>query len=246
MGLYKGTKHLESMKEIYDRMKKNCPAPSSTSEKLWECRHACGVASNNKAPETLIDNAVGMLAKGKHMPGWYNQCPTASGIAGTHSNKKNNVDLVHWSPKKKHARLIELKIGSNDPPYALKQILRYGAAYLFCRVHRKNLPLNGRPLMDACSVSLEVIAPLRFYNGNNQQVLIKRMCQSIDALLALLAPLEPSIGGLSMSLHMRAFPNGFDGRLFQNGGEVVSKCSRTELTDEGRQVRDAFNNATTV
>ena len=243
MSLYKDTELMQSMKDIFLQMEKNCPEPSSTSEKLWECRRACKVASHNKASETLIEKAVGRLAEGKHMPGWYNQCPTASGIAGTDSDKRSNVDLVHWLPKKKHARLIELKIDSDDPYSALQQILRYGAAYLFCRVHRENLPLNGRSLMDARSVSLEVIAPLRFYNGNNQHALIKRMCQSINALLASLAP---GIGGLSMSLHMRAFPNGFNGQLFQNGGEVKSKCSGTQLTDEGRQVRDAFNNATTV
>ena len=155
--LFDGTKHMDEIEKIYKQMEDNCPAPRSTSQKLWELRRACDIAPHHRAPETMLEKAVATLAQAGTCPDWFNQCPVASGItvssmsrqASQAKNKKSNVDLVHWDTANKHARLVELKWGSDDPLSALRQILRYGATYIFCRVHRNALPLRNLAI-DGC------------------------------------------------------------------------------------------------
>ena len=50
-----------------------------------------------------------------------------------------------------------------------------------------------------------------------------------------------------MFLKVLAFPDGFPGyfeQTFKNGADVKSKCDTPNLTPEGEEVRDAFNNLT--
>ncbi len=245
--LFDGTDGIEDIGEIYEMMEVNCPDPCSTSQKLWELRHAGHIDPGNSSPETLLEKAVAMLAENRHMHKWFNQCPTASGITDCSESrkrsaavgKKGNIDLVHLSESGEHARLVELKWMSNDPPYALSQVLRYGAAYIFCRVHKKQLPLQGRPLMNVCHVALEVAAPWSFYSGYDERPRIARMRKSLDKFAG------SKIHGLSMSLDALAFPADFQ-MPFGNGKQVKDRCDTHRLTAEGRQIRDAFNGLTPV
>lgn len=234
--LFNGTEDMEDIGQIYGRLETKCPAPSSTSKALWRLRREYSrLSSHNPSKEVLLERAVAMLADNGHMPGWFNQCPTASGIIASSNNKKSSVDLVHWDETNKHARLIELKTGNNDPLYALREILRYGAAYVFCRVHKDKLPLQGRPLMGARHVSLEVVAPNRYYERYDLAGPLARMRQCLDAF-----NVGSKIPGLTMSLDALAFPKDFD-VPFKKGKKVKEKCDTQHLTTEGRMVRDAFN-----
>ncbi len=233
-GLFDGTDGMEDIAEIYERMEANCPAPWSNSKRLWLLRRECNIKDGNPRPETLLEKSVAMLGENGYMHEWFNQCPAASGINGSFKDRRRNVDLVHLSASGGRARLVELKWMSDDPPSALRQILRYGAAYIFCRAHKERLPLRGRPLMNIRHLSLEVAAPRRFYSGYDERYRIARMRQSLDELAG------SKIYGLSLSLDALAFPAGF--RLpFANGQHVKQRCGSHRLTDEGRQVRDAFN-----
>lgn len=232
--LFDGTKDKEDIGEIYKRLETNCPCPSSTSKTLWKLRPATRITDHNKSEEKILEKAVAMLSDKGHMPGWSNQCPVASGIVAPHSDKKTSVDLVHWDASNKRARLVELKWENrtnNDPRYALREVLRYGAAYVFCRIHRDDLPLRCRPLMDACHISLEVAAPTRYYHRNDFAYALKRMRNNLDAF---------RIDGLKMSLHVLAFPKDFDRMPFANGEETKQECNKTSLTPKGEIVRDAF------
>ena len=107
--VFDGTEDSDDIGEIYRRMNDNCPAPLSTSEKLRELRRATRIAPHNTSREKIIEKAVAMLAKNGHMPGWFNQCPAASGIGDSSRNKQSSVDLVNWREADRRARLIELK-----------------------------------------------------------------------------------------------------------------------------------------
>ena len=233
--LFDGTDGMDEIEKIYNQMEANCPNPHSTSKRLWELRHACKIPSHK--PEILLERAVAMLAARGHMQGWFNQCPTASGINDSSRNRHSDVDLVHWDEANKCARLVELKWESNDPPSALRQVLGYGAAYIFCLVHRGTLPLQERPLMDARHVSIEVVAPAPYYFGYNLKDRIAQMSAALNKFV------DSKISGLTMSLKVLAFPKGFD-IPFKNGQEVRDKCDKLQLTAEGRKVRDAFDNLT--
>ena len=69
--------------------------------------------------------------------------------------------LCAGARRDRHARLVELKWDNKSPVEAVQQILRYAAAYVFCRVHSTWLPLPvpSRPIMDARHVSILVAAP---------------------------------------------------------------------------------------
>lgn len=241
--LFDGTEDVEDMGKICDQMEVNCPHPSSTSKKLWKLRHATKMsAKKNLSKETILEKAVANLAKRGRMPDWFNQCPAASGIDDSSRYRKSAVDLVHWDESNRRARLVELKWRSDDPPYALREVLRYGAAYLFCRMHRNELPLQGRPLMDARHVSLEIVAPAHYYRGDDRvETLVRQMGGSIDAFIA-----RSGIDGLTMSLDALVFPKDFDRIPLADGEEVKQKCDTTQLTPEGGKIRDAFAGLTPV
>ena len=237
--LFDRTCGIEDPIEIYDLIERNYPGrPKSRSRKLWKLRHACDISPHNPSPEKMLEKAVAMLGKSCHMPGWFNQCPVASGIVDSGRNRKNAVDLVHWSKSGECARLIELKWASNDPRYALREILRYGVAYIFCRVHRNELCLERRPLMDANHVALEVVAPRQFYSGHDEKKRFACVSKSLDEFA------RSKIGEkFTMSLNALAFPAKFKQEFKQNfksGQDVKEKCFTKQLSDEGRRVRDAF------
>ena len=233
--LFDGTKDREGIGDIYRRMTMNCPNPSSTSKRLWELRRATDIASHNPSDETMLEKAVVMLAANGHLHGWFNQCPTASGIGDPSRNRHSNVDLVHWSEPTRHARLVELKWRSNHPTEAVQQVLRYGAAYVFCRMHRNQLPLPRASVMDARHVSLLVVAPARYCRAPDLQDGLARARKALRRF-----DIGSRIDGLSMSLDVRAFPDWFEELPFANGAGVRASCDHGALTDTGQKIRDAF------
>ena len=222
-------------------MNDNCPAPTSTSRKLWELRRKTGIAPHNASREKILEEAVAMLAKNGHMPGWFNQCPAASGIGDSSRNRRSSVDLVHWGEADRCARLVELKWRSDSASEAVRQILRYGAAYVFCRVHRKCLNVDSRPIMHARRVLLQVAAPASYCT---EPGLLDHLSRARNRMKQF--GIGSEMEELSMSLDVLAFPDWFDRLPDSDGAEVRASCDRTELTDKGRKIREAFEGLTSV
>lgn len=239
--LFSGTGGVNDIGEILCRMEANCPTPSSTSKKLWQLRRATYIRSDNRSSETMLEKAVAMLAANGHMPGWFNQCPTASGIGDSFRTRHSNVDLVHWNGPDQHAHLIELKWASDNPSAAVRQILRYGAAYVFSRLHRSRLPIRERPLMDARDITLVVVAPASYCRAADLPDYLRRARRSLKRFNA-----GSRLEGLSMSLDVRGFPEWFDHLPFSDGAQVLADCGQAKLTDTGRRIRDAFNGSTSL
>lgn len=226
-----------NISEILRQMEVNCPEPTSNSKALWKLRHATNIKPDSKRTETMLEKSVAMLSSNGHLPGWFNQCPTASGIGDSSRNKHSNVDLVRWDVTNESAYLVELKWGSDTPCEAIQQVLRYGAAYLYCRKHRNKLPVKDRPILDARQITLCVLAPARFYHyDSGLENFFKKAQQGLRELNE-----RPPIAGMSMSIKVLAFPESFSALPFSNGAEVEKSCNRVELTDTGRQIQDAFN-----
>ena len=234
--LFDGTEDMENIAEILGQMETNIPDPSSTSQKLWKLRRKPSLAPHNASRETMLEKAVAMLAENGHMPGWFNQCPTASGIGDPCRTKHSNVDLVHWNEADRHVRLVELKWDSDGPSKAMRQILRYGAAYLFCRRHSNRLPVRRRAVMEAREISLQVVAPARYYTESGLRDGLVRAREHLARY-----NVGPKTEGLSMTLDMLAFPESFDSLRFATGREVRAACDAATLTGTGRHVRDAFD-----
>lgn len=226
-----------SISGILRQMEINCPGPESNSRALWELRRKTHVSHHNRSPEILLEKSVAMLAKNGHMPGWFNQCPAASGIVSINSDKRSNVDLVQIDDTTGAACLIELKWDSGSPCEAIRQILRYGAACLYCRRHRNRLPVDNRPIMDSRHVALKVVAPARYFENDTElQKCFSRARKGLEQVGK--ASLIP---GLSMSMEVLALPAHLASLPFSTGCEVIKSCDQDELTGTGRQIRDAFN-----
>ena len=239
--LFDGTEGMAHIAEILGQMEANVPHPSSTSRKLWTLRRATCLAPHNQHRETMLEKAVAMLAAKGHMPGWFNQCPTASGIGDSSRNKHSDIDLMHWSEANGHARLVELKWNSDSPSKAMRQILRYGAAYLFCRMHRNRLPVRRGGVIEAREISLQVAAPAHYYRESGLRHDLVRAREHLTRF-----DIGSRIEGLSMSIDVLAFPEWFASLPFANGEEVRAACDTAALTQAGRQVREAFDGLASV
>ncbi|MCY4269022.1 MAG: hypothetical protein OXE80_02460 [Gammaproteobacteria bacterium] len=228
---------MENILDALEQMNVNCPDPASNSRELWNLRHQTNINPCNLSSEKMLEKAVSMLAKNGHMSGWYNQCPTASGIGDSGRYKHCNVDLVRWDEVNASAHLIELKWKSDTPSEAIGQVLRYGAVYLYCRKHREKLPVSNRPIMDANHISLCILAPHSYYA--HDQFLEEKFYNAKQDIERLnIKPVSP---GLSMSLEVLAFPESFSVLPFRNGGEVRKICDQKKLNSAGKIVRDAFD-----
>jgi hypothetical protein len=100
---------------------------------------------------------------------WWNQMPTASGLVCSHERKRS-IDLVHKVGNGDYD-LVELKYESNHPLYAAREILLYGMLYLHARIELKERYYLRclRPVLNARSIQLRVLAPSIFYTFRNQK-----------------------------------------------------------------------------
>lgn len=227
------------VQRLYCRMADNFPGYARhPSGQLWRCSLETQIGERNRSCEKILEKSVAMLSEYGHMPGWFNQCPVATGITSPHADKKRCVDLIHLSDYT--LRLIELKwIGGDTIPFALFEVVEYGLAYHLARLHKHVLGLQTRPFMQNSlrRVRLEIVAPNLFFKGTNHRPLIN----ALDKALARFTEGETN-GEWSMSLNVAAFPDHFHTVPFASGEEVRMSCALRCLTREGRVVRDAFAN----
>ena len=229
------------VQRLYRRIVDNFPGRArSPSEKLWSCRHATRISDHNVSPEKTLEKAVAVLAAQGHMPDWFNQCPVATGIADPYADRNRSVDLVQLCGPT--LRLVELKWMSDTLPFALFEVIEYGLAYLLARMHKRELRLEERPLMQDSvhHVRLEVVAPRAFSAGTSDHRDLDLFSRMHNAL-ARFAEAQTN-GEWSMSLHTLVFPHSFDTVPFASGKAVREMCARRTLSPEGRAVRDAFAN----
>ena len=220
---------------IYERLENNLPDRIvSRSDELWRCRHATMIADRNADEETIFEKAVAMLAVQGHMPGWFNRCPVAVGLADSRKDNRRAVDLVHLSGET--ARLNELKWTSGTPAHALFQVLEYGLAYVLARRHKTEFGLEDRSLIRVRHVRLEVLGPPTFFALNGWPLLYSTLGTAIAGFTE-----ELCGDAWSLSLAARAFPGDFNIDPFPDGRSVRKKCSTDRPTSEGRAVRKAFS-----
>lgn len=101
---------------------------------------------------------------------WATQIPIWSGIRGPRSDGRCDID-IGYSVKEGCFSLCELKIGSDDPLYAIVELVTYVLGYLIARKLAAFLPPekvqkirdNSQQLIDAFSVDWLVVAPAEYY-----------------------------------------------------------------------------------
>jgi hypothetical protein len=155
---------VDLVRRLYERVSNNL-GEREPSKMNWILRRRTSVRETNLSIEVVLERAVVLLAEHKHLAGWYNQMPVASGLIDGRSHKRAAVDLARIA--KDRLDLYELKWKSNTPLYAAFEILRYGLAYLLCRASKAKFKYDHHCTMKVNALGLNVLAPDEFYEGGN-------------------------------------------------------------------------------
>jgi hypothetical protein len=93
---------------------------------------------------------------------WTCQMSTNSGLRPGVRDSRRSIDLVQYVQANEY-RFIELKVGSDQPLYALFEVLGYGLLYLLARQHRHEG--DGRhDVMAARHIALVVLGPNSWFD----------------------------------------------------------------------------------
>lgn len=151
----------------------------STSRENWRwCRPQPQIADHNSSPEVRLERAIAATCVRGGRRDWANQVPVASGIMGSHADRRRAIDLVH-EVADRHFELIELKIASDTPLYAAIEIIGYGCAWLLAREERG---VDISPLLGADRIDLIVLAPRGYYAPYSLNRLQVRLDAELSAL----------------------------------------------------------------
>lgn len=195
---------------LYDRIEANWSG-RTPSQQNWRLRRQADIAARNKSPEVVLERALAVLGAKGVLDDWYNQIPVASGLIDHRADKRAAIDLVRADENS--ADFIELKWASDTPLFAAFEILRYGLVYLFCRDKREEFGYEAFPLMGIRNVSLQVLAPVKYYSSFDLGFLASAICTGLDMLC------YRRSDGLQMSFEFLSFPSDFE-LPFSSGADV--------------------------
>lgn len=119
---------------------------------------------SNKSEEVRLERALASTSESRRS-GWSNQVPVASGLMGQRRDRRRCIDLLRRNGTA--CDFVELKVKSNNPAFALVEVLLYGVVYLAQRWNAE-LRSDGSKncaIFDAASVGLRVLAPRTYFHG---------------------------------------------------------------------------------
>jgi hypothetical protein len=227
---------LALVSDLYDCIEANHSGRQPSREN-WRSNRVTTLADHNKSPEVLLERAVAMLGEAGTLPGWLNQVPVASGLVDDR-NKRTALDLVEL--KDETARFVELKWESDTPAYAAIEVLRYGLAYLFCRINAAEFDYTDRRLMQVRRVDLQVVAPTAFFEKHDLGWLERGLDLAVGGLSS-----QKTSGQLAMGFEFLAIPPDFE-FPFRDGAEVRAACEAEPPSEGARKVCDVFDNLSPV
>lgn len=133
--------------------------PRQPSSENWRFTPRSEISDENESPEVCLEREI---VRQQKMNKWANQSPVASGLLDADSDKGRHVDLVREVERGAIYELIELKWSADNPFFAAMEILCYGLIYL---LFREKFLQPDKPLLQASTIRLRVLAPEAFYRG---------------------------------------------------------------------------------
>lgn len=143
--------------DLYAKMESNWDGQPSTSKQNWRFTQNTTLVPHNTSPEVTLQRTFIRSADPSE---WANDVPVDAGVNG---QRGRFIDLVHHDGDA--YEIIELKWGSNTPLSAAMQVLGYGMAYLFSRVHAGELGYlpSSYSILNAERVTLVTLASTAYY-----------------------------------------------------------------------------------
>jgi hypothetical protein len=201
---------------IFDRIEQNFNHAGNRFHTLgpskvnWRFEKISYIDPKNSSPEKQLEKAVANLPD----KDWVNQVPTSGGIMNSASDKLRNIDLVHRF-KTGSYEFIELKTDSDTPLFAAFEITVNGLIYLLSRKNYKEQHLDGKELLVAKEISLQTLAPIKYYDRYELDWLEKELNRGLSKFIEKMFKKN-----LKMNFSFKAFPENFD-----------SSCKNEELLD---------------
>lgn len=109
------------------------------------------------SPEVRLERELVRAGSGV----WARQMATSSGVQGHRINKRRAIDLVCKAGEGWYS-FIELKVESDNPLFALFELLGYGLAYLHAKANDRQ-GTGSHDVMAASLIDLVVLAPCDWY-----------------------------------------------------------------------------------
>jgi hypothetical protein len=170
---------------------------NAVSNELWRWKPKLVYKERNHEREVGLERQIAAHSQFA----WTNQVPTSSGLFGP-GGRRSAVDLVHrLSPDS--FELIELKLRSDTPEYAAREIIIHGLLFLLARKELGALPqFTTNTLLTAKTLRLQVLAPFAFYQRDARwlEVLLDKgigeLCRQMQI-------------GVAMSFAFATFPKWF-------------------------------------
>ncbi len=181
---------------------------SKPSKENWILRQRTNLSSKHTGAEVPLERVVANLFRltrdlnKQSSAAWGNQVPVASGVIDSKADTHMNIDLVNQRAAVAFD-LMELKVRSDTPLYAGIEILIYGAAFLFWRLHLHDLggaePVaNSNSLLTANDLRVAVLAPASYYKPFNLN-----LCVGVPKRLYSFGPLGAKNGNSDLQLALR-------------------------------------------
>lgn len=136
------------------------------------------IGERNRSPEVVVERAVAAACVALCRTDWSNQIPVTSGLVEGAGDRRRAIDLVRRVGER-HFQLIELKVGSDTPLYAVVEMLGYACLWLLAREDRPSRP---SPLLEADRVDLRVLAPAEFYKGYSLETVESAVHEGVRSL----------------------------------------------------------------
>jgi hypothetical protein len=156
------------LQELRGKIAENLQKSSSLSKSKenWREEIQDFISEKNKSPEVCVERSLAKSFKNNGLQNWWNQMPIASGLVSANSDRRRAIDLVHRNEKTGAYDLIELKIDSDSPVYALIEIVLYGLVYLVLRDNPRYLSDKSKQsrIFRAREINLLVLAPHEYFN----------------------------------------------------------------------------------
>lgn len=159
--------------KVYQKIEQNWKsvARRTPSSKNWDLTWKLATESDDKprevrlaaksaSAEVVLERLIIQAVLNRHQDDWFHQCPTASGVYSTRSDRCH-IDLIRQISDEEF-ELVELKVASNNPVFAAFEILRNGLLYLHAR-RCLDVHYAGKRLLKATKVRLTVLAPFAYY-----------------------------------------------------------------------------------
>lgn len=203
------------------------------SRENWRLERQTVIAPRNKSPEVVLERAIAMLGKRGVLARWYNQIPVASGLVDGRADKRAAVDLIHVQTGQ--TDLVELKWASDNPVFAVFEILQYGIAYLLCRDNSEAFGYENKELLRAECVGLQVLAPKFYYEHYDLSFLGEGIRHGLIDLCS------RRDDGLRMTFQFLAFAADFQ-LPFTSGQDVLDQQGVPIDQGPNKLLVDAINN----